>query len=202
MKKLFILILFFISTFIYSNDKRTELFIGVNIIYPPKIEAINQTNQNTFFATLGYSVISTDYFCFTPNIGFFHNYYSFYKDTPYIVGAENRKGESYNILVNLPVEYKLVLNPMHSFQIGLGPSVFLRLSSLLYSTSAIEKFNNYVWQNARFLYANAKLSYLYKMNNEVQIGPEVQVYIPLYSVLKEKSFSDGIISIGIKFKAL
>lgn len=151
-----------------------------------------------------------DYFiAIQPTISFFQMHHLLYNGTPLPAEIENRTTTTLAFMLNIPAVYTLKLKGS-KFQFSAGPGIFLRFGLLSkgvnktdpgYSGSAesdTKLINKWFWKNCHWLYLNFGVSWLYPITTKIEIGPVLNAFIPVGSLIDQHTVQGLMFSLGVK----
>ena len=132
-----------------------------------------------------------------------------YEDMALPAEIENRTTTTLSFMLNIPAVYSLMLqNSRFQFSAGLG--VFMRFGLLSPGVKEedsgwlgtagedVPAINDWFWNDMRWLYATAGISWLYNLTPQLRAGPVINVYLPVGGLINDHDAQALIISAGIK----
>ena len=159
--------------------------------------------------TAGILIPNNSPIAFAPTLSFFMMYHLMYENKALPAEIENRTTTTLSFMLNLPAVYSIMLeNSRFQFNAGLG--IFMRLGLLSpgvkeddsgwLGTAAedVSAINDWFWNDLRWLYATAGISWLYNLTPQLRAGPTINVYLPVGGLINDKDAQGLIISAGIK----
>lgn len=166
--------------------------------------------MNVLFAfTFGATIPNDAFISFQPTLSFFAMHHSWAGNIALPTEIENRTTTTLSLMLNLPAAFDIQLEKSR-LSLTAGAGLLLRLGLLShgvkgsdtgYSGSAskdVNLINKWFWSKGRFLYASAGASWLYKVNSKLELGPSLNIYIPVVSIMEYKKLQDMIISLGLR----
>lgn len=179
---------------LYLNTESTLVSAPSPIVYP---------------ISIGFLWPDRSTFAIQPTLSFFMMQHLLYEDKALPAEIENRTTTTLSFMLNIPVVFSLFLdNSQFQFSGGLG--VLMRFGLLSpgvkeadsgWSGTAggdVEKINEYFWNDMRWLYATAGVSWLYNLTPQLRAGPTINVYLPVGGLISDQSAQAMLISAGIK----
>jgi hypothetical protein len=149
---------------------------------------------------------------FQPRLTFFYNYYLWNDDEQTALPAEveNRTATALSFLLTLPAVFTFRTSRNSAFEAQAGVSLLMRAGILSNGVSDsdsgtsgsagsdTDRINRWFWTGARFLYAEAGAAWLYSFSGIVKAGPELNVYVPVGSLISGRGVDAMMLSFGIK----
>lgn len=151
-----------------------------------------------------YSFIATQ-----PTISFYMNNHLFYDGKALPAEIENRTTTTLSFMVNIPLVLSLFINESR-FQLSGGIGALLQFGFLAagvseynsgYSGSAandVSLINKYFWNDMHWFYITTGGSWLYTFKNKIKLGPTINMYIPVGTIISNQSIHGLIVSMGLK----
>lgn len=216
MKKicLFCFVLFFIQITLFSQEQTNKaqnklgnLFITSGLLYQHNADGITSAPSPLYFNIgFGGRIPFASHFSFAPFGQGFAGYYLWANETALPSSPENRTVYTPNLLIDLPILFELPVKES-VFSVGLGISVLVRYGFLTNGVSEddyddVPLINGWYWQNCRFIYPSAQLSWDFMLPNGTAIGLGVKGYLPLGNYFTQNPisyFQDGLISVSARF---
>lgn len=192
--------------------EQTDFIIQIepSFYLSPESKASNGNVLNDIFPITFGALWPNDFFIsFQPTINFFLMHHLWHNNFAIPAEIENRTTTTLAFMLNLPAVFSIDLKPS-KLQLSTGLGVFLRFGLLApgvnnsdsgESGSAgndVKFINTWFWEKAHWLYLTLGASWLYPINSKIQIGPALNAYIPLGTLITEKSAQGMIFSLGIK----
>lgn len=213
MKKIFVLLLVLLNSIFCFAERKVDFVTGFApmIIVNTEDATKSAPSPVVYPITLGLVYPQDSYISFQPQLSFYTNYY-LYTEAGAAAPAEieNRTATAFNFLLDLPVEFTLKLAERHNLGLGVGPSILARFGVLSAGVDSSEpgasgtasddvsEINKWFWDNARFLYLQGNVHYLFKFSDMIQAGPELRLYLPCGSIFTGDGLNATMIAIGIK----
>ena len=122
---------------------------------------------------------------------------------------ENRTATVLSLIVDLPLVVSVFFDSS-KLQISTGPAALLRFPFLANGVSEtdygfsgtaagdVEQINSFFWENTRYLYISANISWMYSFHNNSKFGPYIAAYIPLGSLIASEGVNGMLASVGLK----
>lgn len=189
------LVLQFDPTIYLSPESHANKSNVVNIYYPITIGA---QWPNDFFIS------------FQPSLSFFLMEHLWFDKYALPAEIENRTSTTLSFLLNLPAVYTLNFKDNSRLHISAGLGLFFRFGILAngvnpydsgYSGSAkkdLELINNWFWDNGHWVYFTFGTSWLYPITSTIKVGPVLNAYIPMGTLIDQRNVQGLMFSLGIK----
>lgn len=157
---------------------------------------------------IGLSIPNYTAISFQPTLRFFASYNLVYNDMVLPAEIENRTGQTFNFLLNLPIVFKLNYKDKVSWSILAGlaglfrfatPPVNIKETEPGYTgtvKSDVNYMNNWFYKNVRFLYLSVGIDWMFYYGT-TKFGPEFSIFFPI-STIMDKSVDGLLIGAGIK----
>lgn len=157
---------------------------------------------------IGLSVPNYTAISFQPSLRFYASYNLVYDKMVLPAEVENRTGQTFNFLLNLPIAFKLNYKNKYSWSVLAGLAGLFRFATVPSNVQAsdagftgtvqsdVDYMNEWFYQNVRFLYLSAAIDWMFYYG-KTKYGPELAVFFPI-SVFTDKSADGLMIGAGIK----
>lgn len=144
-----------------------------------------------------------------PTLSFFVMEHLFYDGMALPAEIENRTTTTLSFMINLPIVFSLFINQTR-FQLSGGAGIFIQAglksagvndSDYGYTGSAasdVNAINEYFWKDMHWLYLTTSFSWLYNVNSQLRIGPTVNTYIPMGTIIGNQNLHGFMITAGVK----
>lgn len=139
---------------------------------------------------------------FTPHGQFFGTYYLWENGQALPAELEHRTAYVPSIMVDIPVTCDIYAGNS-IFRIGLGASLLLRFAARASDVptsekSSIDEMNKWLWQNGRFFYPSAQLSWDYVLDNGAAVGLGAKAYFSLGGFLDGDKLDRSMIMLSVR----
>lgn len=172
----------------------------------------NKSNVVNIFYPITFGAIwPTDYFIsFQPTLKFFIMEHLWFDKYALPAEIENRTSTTLSFMLDLPAVYTLKLKNNTEFHFSAGLGLFLRFGILSYGVNEsdpgysgtaaqdVELINKWFWDNAHWLYFTFGASWLYPITSKIQVGPVLNAYIPVGTLIDQHNVQGLMFSLGIK----
>jgi hypothetical protein len=157
---------------------------------------------------IGLSIPNYTAISFQPTLRFFTSYYLVYQDMVLPAEIENRTGQTFNFLLNLPVVFKLNYKDKVSWSIFAGVAGLFRFATAPINIKETEPgftgtvksdvgyMNKWFYKNVRFLFLSTGIDWMFYYGT-TKFGPEFSIFFPI-SAIMDKSVDGLLIGAGIK----
>ena len=157
---------------------------------------------------IGLSIPNYTAISFQPSLRFFTSYNLVYDKMVLPAEIENRTGQTFNFLLNLPIVFKLNYKNKYSWSVLAGLAGLFRFATVPSNVkdsdagftgtvqSDVDYMNEWFYKNVRFLYLSAAIDWMFYYG-KTKYGPELSVFFPI-SVFADKSVDGLKIGAGIK----
>lgn len=145
-----------------------------------------------------------------PSLKIYTEYYLINDGKVYPAEIENRTGLGFSFLLNLPVVFQANFWDKTNIKLSAGIAFLLRFAvtapgvdknSPGYAGTVkddVSLINKSFYEGLKFIYLSGSADWMFNLNNGVQIGPEISLYIPVITILSEFSLHGTMISGGVK----
>ena len=144
-----------------------------------------------------------------PTLSFFLMYHLMYNNRALPAEIENRTTTTLSFMLNIPAVYSIILSKSR-FQISAGAGLLIRFGFLSlgvkdydygWTGSAagdVSAINTWFWNDMRWFYLTAGVSWLYNLTPQLKAGPVINCYIPVGGLINDHDAQGMLISLGIK----
>lgn len=151
------------------------------------------------------------YFSIQPSLRFFTGYFYMKDGHVYPAEIENRTALAYSFFFNIPVSLKMNILNVSDLSLSAGLGFLFRFAGLAPDVNDSDygdtgtaggdlgEINKWFWGGGRFIYLTLGADWLFQITEDIQVGPEFSLFIPLGPLFTKFSLNGMIISLGIKF---
>lgn len=197
-----------------KSKRRVDFMIafGPAFLFNKEAKTKSAPSPVVFPLSFGISVPNDTLVSFQPRLLFFVNYYLWDNSAQLALPAEieNRTATALSFLITLPAAFSFHVSRNSVLEVQAGLSVLMRFAILAHGISAgdsgtsgnaksdVKHISRWFWGNARWLYIDTEIAWLYRFSNGVKIGPEARFYLPLGSLFSGRGIDAFMVSAGIK----
>jgi hypothetical protein len=193
---------------------QTDIFTTFEPVFILNTEAGTKSAPSPIVYPISIGASWPDYYfvSFQPRLSFYCNYYLWNNDEQTALPAEveNRTATALSFLVTLPAVFSFHLTGRTTLEAEAGVSLLLRAAIISNGVSGSDSgtsgsaesdtayINKWFWTNARFLYAETGVSWIYTVSDSIKAGPGLHFYFPLGSIFSGRGMDAMMLSAGIK----
>ena len=159
---------------------------------------------------LGVDYTINSFISVQPSLRVYMNYFLYNGTNALPSEIENRTALAYSFFLNIPANFNVMKLNKSSIDVSAGLGILIRFATLATNVnetdsgttgsakSDVEYINKWFYQKARFLYLTGGVDYIYNITDNIKLGPEFFIAIPLGSLFSEFSLQEMLISLGLK----